>query len=311
MEQTALAKSNGNSQLAPVERIKGYLFSPEIKERFADMMGDGGIYYLNQVMIQVANNPKLQLCTPQSILIAAMRAASLRLSIDQGQGQAWIIPYGDKASFQLGYKGIYELAIRTNLYRFINVIDVYEGEVITENRMTGMHSLSGSPTDKTKIIGRMLYFQLLSGFEKTFYMTTEEIAEHAKTYSKSYGYSDSPWNANKGRERGKMERKTVLSNGLRMWGRFNASDKDTLDAIEADHEFIAPDELPDENDVTVIPEEKRSEKQAVSELGFDAPEEPDEVINYDPSSELEDPTEQPATASVEAYALDEQGHPYD
>ena len=230
-EQTQLT----TRQPTAMERIKGYILSPEVKERFSDMMGSDGIYYLNQVMILVANSEDLQKCTPASILISAMRAASLRLSVDPGQGQAWIIPYKEKATFQIGYRGIYELALRTGLYRFINMIDVYEGEIVVENRMTGIHHLEGHRTGD-KVTARMLYFQLTNGFEKTFVMTVEEIAAHAEHYSQAYKYPKSKWNDP--RERPKMERKTVLSNGLRKWGRFNSSDIDTLNAIEEDQGFI-------------------------------------------------------------------------
>jgi recombinational DNA repair protein RecT len=180
-----------------------------------------------------------------------MRAASLKLSVDPARGEAWIIPYKDKASFQLGYKGVYELAMRTNQYRIINVVDIYEGEELIEDRMTGIHTIGGSRTGD-KVIAMMLYFRLFNGFDKTFVMTIPEIEAHAKTYSQSYNYDDSPWNAHNGRERMKMMRKTVLVNGLRKWGRFNAGDKEIVESIESDQEWH--ENVPDENTVTVIPD---------------------------------------------------------
>jgi recombination protein RecT len=238
-----------------MQRVKNYMLSPEVRERFEDMMGANAIFYLNQVMIVVANSKNLQECEPQSILISAMRAASLRLSVDPGQGQAWIIPYKGKATFQLGYKGVYELAQRTNLYRFINVIDIYEGETLDENRMTGMHVIGGKRAGN-KVIARMLYFQLFSGFEKTFVMTVEEIDAHAARYDPI--------------ERPKMERKTVLVNGLRKWGRFNPGDAETLDAIEADQGFMERvSEVPEEDQVTAPVVVLKTEAQNLSALGFE------------------------------------------
>jgi recombination protein RecT len=256
-------------------RVKNYLMSPEVKQSFSDLMGANGIYYLNQVMTLVANSDELQKCEPRSILVSAMHAASLRLSVDSSQGQAWIIPYKGKATFQLGYRGIYELALRTNLYRFINVIDVYEGEQVIEDRMTGIHHLNGHRTGN-KVIGRLLYFQLLSGFEKTFYMTTEEIADHAEHYSQAYFSARSKWNDP--RERPKMERKTVLANGLRKWGRFNDADAEMVEAIESGQEWhLASDGtsgLPDENTVTVVPEEHKAPAEIISDLGFEVDDTP-------------------------------------
>jgi recombination protein RecT len=296
-DQTALA----NRPETGMERVKGYLLSPEVKERFTDMMGANGIYYLNQVLILVANDPKLQECSPKSILISAMRAASLRLSVDPGQGQAWIIPYKGVATFQLGYKGVYELAMRTGLYRFINdKIEVFEGEQVIEDRMTGQHKIVGTRTGN-KIIGRMLYFQLLTGFEKTFYMTVEEIEAHARHYSKAYANGQSKWNDPY--ERPKMERKTVLVNGLRKWGRFNQGDADLINEIENEQGWIDRGELPEENQVTTPIKVEKTPEQIKRELGYDADPETGEVkpkpepaippLKQDPAPAVEKPAVPP------------------
>lgn len=262
-----------NNQLANrpadtgIDRVRNYIMSEEVRERFTDMMGRNGVYYLNQVLIVVSASPKLQECSLKSIFISAMRAASLRLSVDPSQGQAWIIPYKGIATFQIGYRGIYELAMRTNQYRYINVAPVYEGEIVEEDRMTGIHSIAGKRTGG-KVIGWMLYFELLNGYKKTYYMTVEEIEEHAKRYSQSYSDDRSKWHDP--RERPKMEKKTVLSNGLRKWGRFNQNDIDALNEIEESTPWNG--DIPDEGDVTP-PVNKQAGKtvdQLAGELGFDA-----------------------------------------
>ena len=281
MTENSLAN---RQQTSGMERVKNYIMSPEVKERFSEMMGPNGIYYLNQVLTQVANSDDLQKCDPKSILISAMRAASLRLSVDPAQGQAWIIPYKGKASFQLGYKGVYELALRTNQYRFINVIPVYEGEVITENRMTGMHAISGERTGK-KVVARMLYFQLVSGFEKTFMMTVEEIHAHAKHYSQAYNSPRSKWNDPY--ELPKMESKTVLVNGLRRWGRFNDEDRAMIQSIEED-EYGRFGEIPDEVSVTVeTVKQPRPAENILSDMGFDVDTKTGEVIEPEPKMSID------------------------
>ena len=267
-EQQLAVKPIAGKQITPFDRVKTYMLSPEVKERFTDMMGANGIYYLNQVMILVANDDRLQQCTPQSILISAMRAASLRLSVDKSRGQAWIIAYKIKgtltATFQPGYKGIYELAMRTGQYRFINLIDIYEGDEVTQDRMTGMHAINGRHVGN-KMLGWMLYFQLVTGLEKTFYMTLDEIAAHAEHYSPGYHNSDSPWNNS--HERTKMERKTVLSNGLRQWGVFTENDKEILDAIETNQEWIENQEALTAETITVKTE--HTEVENLNALGYD------------------------------------------
>lgn len=285
-----------NRQESGMTRIRDFMLSPEVKTRFTDMMGKSAIYYLNQVLIVVANSNSLQQCEPQSILIAAMRAASLKLSVDPSSGQAWIIPYKGKATFQLGYRGVYELAMRTNLYRFINMIDVYEGETLTENRMTGMHTLSGHRTSN-KITHWMLYFQLLNGFEKTFVMSVEEIDKHARRYSQAYSDTRSKWNDPI--ERPKMEKKTVLVNGLRKWGRFNPGDVEILDEIENSQGWIegAINDLPGEDQVTRPADPQASETELLESMGFDTSpqnqkaEQPGADLALDPKDEPPPPTE--------------------
>lgn len=256
-------------------KIRNTIMSAKIKERFAEMMGDDSIYYLNQVMILVVNDENLQRCSPQSILTSAMRAASLKLDLDKAKGQAWIIPYKGKAEFQLGYKGLYDMAIRTNQYRALNIVTVYEGETLIENRMTGILNLGGHKTGD-RVQGYMLYFELFNGFTKTFYMTVEEIEEHAAAYAQGYKNPRSPWNDK--RERPKMMKKTVLSNGLRRWGVFNNHDKEILNAIEderQDHRVYDVDPDLVEQPTSTAP---KSVDQNLSELGFGAPEPESEML---------------------------------
>ena len=100
-------------------------------------------------------------------------------------------------------------------------------------------------------------------------MTVEEIDAHARRYSQSYKNPKSLWNDPD--NRAKMERKVVLANGLRRWGRFNASDADIVDDIEEGKEFIEPGELPAETAVTAPAiVEKKTESEIMTDLGFGA-----------------------------------------
>jgi len=272
MNDTQLA----NRPQTRMEQVRGLILSPDVKERFTEMMGPDGLFYLNQVLMIVANSTDLQECSVQSILIAAGRAASLKLSLDPAQGQAWIIPYAKVATYQTGYKGVYELALRTQEYKYINVFDVFEGEYLEENRMTGIHSIAGKKISD-KIVGYCLYFQLINGYEKTFYMTVAQIEEHANTYAHgNYTNPKSAWNKGNGRERPKMMKKTVLSNGLRQWGKFNPSDRNLLDQIENEQGFVDYGNRPGELEtLPKIEEPKQISPEFPSEF-------PDADPNIDP-----------------------------
>ena len=260
-EQKALAK-----QERAIDRVTNYMDSPVIRARFAQIMGErGASTYISSVLVAVADSKALQACEPVSVYTSALRAATLRLSVDPGIGQAYMVPFGQRANLIVGYKGLHDMAVRTGKYRYINVGPVYEGEEVTENRISGFHSLSGHATSK-KVIGWLGAFELYAGYAKTLYMTVEEIHEHAKKYSKSYDFKDSPWKT----ETPKMERKTVLRLMLRRWGYMDPADMQVMDEIEADDnvieaEFDALAENLDERE----PEEKRTADQNLHDLGFE------------------------------------------
>ena len=71
-----------------------------------------------------------------SILAAAGKAAALDLPIEPSLGQAYIVPYGGEASFQIGYRGIIALAQRSALMKSIVMTPVFRGEINNWNRFT-------------------------------------------------------------------------------------------------------------------------------------------------------------------------------
>ena len=66
------------------------------------------------VMTAVSRDPNLLRCTPRSVIGAAIQAAQLGLTPGL-LGEAWILPYGNEASFQVGYKGLISLAARAGI----------------------------------------------------------------------------------------------------------------------------------------------------------------------------------------------------
>lgn len=162
----------------------------QIKERFDEILGKKSAGFISS-MINLSNTPSLKDAQPMSIISSAVVAATLDLPIDPNLGFAYVVPYNDKnkgkiAQFQMGYKGFIQLAIRTGQYQTINAVEVYEGEIEKINRLTGEITFSDEPVKTDKIIGYIAYFKLLNGFEKTLYMSKEEMERHAKKYSQTY-----------------------------------------------------------------------------------------------------------------------------
>ena len=89
--------------------------------------------FTRMVLTALSTNPKLRECTTQSFLGAMMQAAQLGVEPNTPLGQAYLIPYKNKGilecQFQLGYKGLLELAYRRGEVTIIQAHEVYENDV--------------------------------------------------------------------------------------------------------------------------------------------------------------------------------------
>ena len=185
-----------------------------VKSRFDQVMGDPtkAAQFIASLSTLVYGSRQLKECDPNTIIAAAVKAAALDLAIDPALGHAYIVPFKGKATFQIGWKGYVQLALRTGQYAALNVAHIYEGEVSSVNRFTG-EILFGTPKSD-KIVGVCAYLRMVNGFEKYVYWTLEQIHEHARKYSQSYARNDSAWQTTPGA----MEKKTVLKHLLTNYG---------------------------------------------------------------------------------------------
>jgi recombination protein RecT len=207
-------------------------------KQFQEMLGTHqGAAFAYAVMITVMNSQALMQCDLNSVMQCAVRAASLQLSCDSSTGQAYIVPFKGKATLIPGYKGLMLMANRTGKYRYINAGPIYEGESISENRISGELTIMGHRTSD-KVVGYIAAFEMFSGYSKTIYMPLTEITEHAQKYSKSYGSKDSPWTTHPKQ----MALKTVLRQLLTRWGYLDPHDVTNLAKAEDDRAAIERDD---------------------------------------------------------------------
>src|ERR1017187_6870358 len=68
---------------------------------------------MRSIMISVERTPKLLNADRQSLLNAAMSAACLGLEVDGVTGQAFFVPFANRAQLIIGYKGMNTLAARS------------------------------------------------------------------------------------------------------------------------------------------------------------------------------------------------------
>lgn len=170
--------------------LPSLLKASAVKNRFEEILGKNAASFISSLIAIFNDNEKMRKCDPTSILTAAATAANLNLPIQPQLGYAYIIPYFDYkaqtylASFQIGVKGLLQLALRSNLFSTINATEIYEGQIKSRNPITGEFEFGKQTSNR--IVGYAAYFRLLNGFSKTVYMTVAEIETHAMTFSETY-----------------------------------------------------------------------------------------------------------------------------
>lgn len=193
-----------------LSKLKGILNNETMQQNFRNILAENAGAFMASIIELYQSDGNLQKCDPNKVVLEALKAATLKLPINKQLGFAYIIPYGNVPTFQLGFRGLIQLAQRSGQYRYINADVVWEGENVSYNRITGMLEISGKATSDTPV-GYFAYFQLLNGFEKCVYWTREKVEAHAKRYSKAWSKADSPWHTNFDAMALKTVLKTIIS----------------------------------------------------------------------------------------------------
>ena len=254
-----------NDALSEVKRL---MKTKDVKSRFNMALGEKAPQFMISIINAVASNNRLKYCNPNSIMAAAMVAASIDLPVDSNLGFSALVPYNNICQFQMMYKGYIQLAIRTGAYEKMNCAEVYGDELEMYNPITGeciftkdfSSCKDRKSNDLNKVVGYYAWFRLKSGFVKELYMSKAEITEHAKKYSSAYRKDlyektkTSQWSINFDT----MAKKTVLKLLLSRWGVLSVN---MQRAIEADQKTFdangngsygdnQPDNFNLENEVT-------------------------------------------------------------
>lgn len=248
--------------------IKGLMNTPTMKRKFEEVLKEKSDSFMASVLNLVSNDAYLSSVEPMTIVASAMVAASLDLPVDKNLGYAWLVPYKGKAQFQLGYKGYIQLAQRSGQYKALNVIEVYEGEVGSWNRLTESFEFNQEGRLSNNVVGYVGYFELLNGFKKTVYWTKQEIELHKQKFSKS----DFGWK----KDYDAMAKKTVLRNMLSKWGilsvemqKASVTDETILKEIKEDGLIISDIEVTEKNmqikDAEVVNDANEKEQTVLSD----------------------------------------------
>lgn len=229
------------------QSLKNLMESGVVLKKLNDVLGSEkkAASFVSSVISVANGNPQLRNANPMTILGSAMVAATLDLPIVPTLGLAYIVPYKGQCQFQLGYKGLIELAERSGQFR--NIIDevVYEGQLVKKNKFTGEYVFDEDGKVSDKVVGYMARMDLVNGFSKTIFWTKEEVEKHAGRFSQAFrsGFT-SPWKT----DFDAMARKTVLK---ALFAKYAPKSIALQQAIKFDQGVVKPSEVLDDGDLVI------------------------------------------------------------
>lgn len=264
----AIAKAKEAKLDKPQKTLRDYIKSMEgeIKKALPSVLTPER--FTRMMLSAVSNTPKLPECTPKSFLAAMMSAAQLGLEPNTPLGQAYLIPFKNKGvlevQFQVGYKGLIDLAYRSG------EVDIIQAQAVHENDEWECEfgiepKLRHVPADTNRgeVVRYYAMFRTKTGGYGFEVMSVDDIKAHAAKYSQSFNSSFSPWKSNFDA----MAKKTVLKQCLK----YAPMKSDFVKAIASDetikHELS--EDMYSVTDETVYEDAIEAEAEVIEEVETD------------------------------------------
>lgn len=276
-------------QQAPFSVI---ISSPNYQEMLARTVQDDKKrqHFVTSIITAVSENERLAKCDPQSILSAGLKCLNYNFYPGGDTGDVYLVPYGNKCTFQLGYKGLIKLAQRSGVVKALNMDVLREGETVVVDRLSGDVVITGEPKDiDSPAIGYFAFIRLSNGFEKTEYMSKAQAVNHATKYASSnfdpllFAKYENYLRTGEGMTKQEAERqcggvyytnfdqmamKNVMRRLLLRWAPLSVdmqqfiNDEGKVEAPEDDDEFFGDSNVIDGDTVEVLPKEEVADKPA-------------------------------------------------
>lgn len=260
-----------NNQVAnrPKMSFTQFMGADVVQKRAIQILGEKkALSFTSSIISAVQMNPGLQECEPKSIFNAALLGESLNLSPSPQLGQYYLVPFNNKsgkqAQFQIGYKGLIQLAIRSGQYKKLNVLAIKKGELINYDPLNEEIEVNliddEVEREETETIGYYAMFEYTNGFRKSIYWSKPKMIKHAEKYSAGYkahkGYTF--WE----KDFDGMAYKTMLRQLISKWGIMSV---EMQTAFESDMAVLKDDGTKEyidnpSNDNNVIIEEVKEDK---------------------------------------------------
>lgn len=277
--QNQLAKQEKKPSFGVMINSDGY------KKMINSTLGDPkkATRFVTAISSAVATNPALQECDAATIVSAGLLGETLNLSPSPQLGQYYLVPFKDRknnrttAQFQLGYRGMLQLAQRSGEYKRINAMAVKEGELIRYDAFMDEIELRYIEDEEQRqnlpTIGYFAMFEYHNGFRKVLYWSKAKMEQHALAYSQGYrakkGYTF--WE----KDFDAMGVKTMLRQLLSKWGMMSL---EMQKAYEADGGVVNQDGSIDYVDTVEADPQHEPQPEPVpvaAEVVQEAPQQPD------------------------------------
>lgn len=207
-----------------VSKVGAWLQAPGFVDQLRLALPQAGITAERLARIaftEVRRNPKLADCSIESLMGATMACAMYGLEPGP-MGFCFIIPYRKEASFQVGFKGLLQLAWKSEMIDSVQVAAVYDGDGFTFRRGVPLvleHEPSIDPPDDESDYQQVYaVVSVRGGGHIVESKTRAQIWKHRDQYSQAYRGAekykkyDSPWHTNELA----MAKKTVLIQALKL-----------------------------------------------------------------------------------------------
>lgn len=232
---THIAKTPNQRPATPIEVVRKQMegeFINTVKNYFQGNEQEA-LRFKTAAVDYIRKVPKLLECDRVSLLSAFVQVAQFRFLPSGVSGEAYVIPYGNEAKFQLGYQGIVSLLYRTNKVVAITANIIYKNDYFDYQEGLDAHLIHKPAMfgeEKGEAIGVYTIAQMQNG-TKTFKVMDKEAILQIKELSKAKGSKESPWNSDKDPELW-MWKKTCLIQHAKLLPKT----QELQAAIEADYE---------------------------------------------------------------------------
>ncbi len=201
MINTHIATTPNKAPATPIDLLKLDM-ERDLRKQIVNYYGGReteALRFMTAAVDYVRKVPKLLECNKASLFIAFTQAAQFRFMPSSAAGEAYVIPYGGEAKFQLGYQGIVTL-----LYRTEKIIGITSNIIYANDHFDYQEGLDALLVHKPAMFGKpkgepigAYTIAIMRGGAKTFKVMDKDAIMGIKDLSKAKGSKESPWNSDK------------------------------------------------------------------------------------------------------------------